>query len=1106
MPTDSHTSPASETNKPLDNDFILLENISEGKFSGYINLINFKEILNLLLFETLPSCKDRPSNHKEVLECIIQQTKQNATIQHLEGLSKTDQLSNIFKYFTRCINELEGDINLEYKEKLVKLDFNFLSISRYKELIDNDTLIELIGTDEKNIHSYINYRSILTILPDISKIKLEDGYNIVDTISSPAKLLTKLISFNKNATTKNLPTNNYRHPIFEPLANFLDSLGRLAFHFRDSDEAQHHYHRIVTTAQELIEIEKTAKQLNSEELNHVAWGFLNHLHDGNENYITGDCEDIFNLNDCQTLDSPQITEIYNTIINGVYSQKDLNYFNFQTILDKLLKGSSSKIEERLESLSLTKSLSNVSIYFTKYLDLIQKPVSSDHLKKLFRYFTHIGHILSPKSTKQKNTDRKLDSYYYQKVLDQFTFLLRLVRSRKNTETTLLTDQIHITMLFGELLKEMMDNHKRYKSLDNTDWFIDKLLASFFDIVDHSIDNPGLLSSGCNDFKQKITDLSDACLNLEVCNSIKTLERAFENLGTMAYRLGLKEKINYVEGIKETAKDLKENAIANLQRSEQELSGVVWIFLNRLHAGNQTAMDIDCKKIFQLDNCNPFIPSNTTTAIPETTITTTSTAIPVVNTSTAVPVTNQTTPAVIVDHTVTTELPDRSNSSMYNQTVTETIENSSNDTALSVSEASLIASAGFGGTLGFYNGIMRHFFPNSIALNIVGHSVIAATFPIMLLGIQQQIAQGNEAETQVIWDNMLWQAPTTFVNTFMFNTGLHLLNILTDVLSNRPKLHSAAQNTVPFVGTACNLYTNPAATATQMGTAWVVSYAISGILNGFFPEKKRKPMDVEAGEKNAVELQLLNQKETKNNTIDLNTVVNAEKDLTSIEIFFQKNKFITEENVKDIRNNLEIVIEKTDLLSKKMLNATLKNQLNQLLETTILGKKIGLTPDVVDLSAFISSNLSNCEEQNNSEQAILRTPENLKTLLQTIQKSLIETAGQQPSLSSILSKIEGSNPETLIPEVSDLIQLIKTYMHFITSKIKPALSNSPTQIIFNSSTAIPRRKTKEAVQNRAYSMYSDRTHSSGSDKSDASGNSEFDPLFQQQGRELIRPKI
>ncbi len=261
----------------------------------------------------------------------------------------------------------------------------------------------------------------------------------------------------------------------------------------------------------------------------------------------------------------------------------------------------------------------------------------------------------------------------------------------------------------------------------------------------------------------------------------------------------------------------------------------------------------------------------------------------------------------------TELPSYSNSTAsFNQPDTETIENSNHDAVLSFNpELTLGASAAHGVLTGVVNGLIqylankysRHGEQGSTTKAVLIYSsmflnaAIAATFPLMLLKIQEYINQGDEDEAQKLWDTMLSQALPTFIANVSSTLGLQIVNECTRLLSDQSKIRAIAQNTLPILGTAISAIKNPLATATQMVTSIAASSRTYCSLIYFFPVKKPQ-FDVEnANANNCTEMQSLNNEEEQ-----------TETQLTDSEIKNQENLlyFIKQANLEGMRKSLNLI--------------------------------------------------------------------------------------------------------------------------------------------------------------------------------------------------------
>ena len=795
----------------------------------------------------------------------------------------------------------------------------------------------------------------------------------------------------------------------------------------------------------------------------AAWTYLNQYHPQDVDAIKGGCSEL-GFADC----TPFKTQLFKDITSGMYLNSEPSSNDFKTVETEIFWSIHSNLNQE-ENACIFNFLKN-------YLKTNTNLVSKVELEKLLRFASHhIGEL-----NKIKFYDHRFSA-----SAENLSFLLFSII--KNHIGNDFEGQIRAINEFSKLYETV------YQQAPHLTNLIDTLANRLFHMLARHIDQDTNLQTSTS-VRSLILNLMSTCLQETHCSLYKISAKSFKSLGSLS-----RKNPNNLDIIQE-AKLLSEKLRSKL--SLEDLSNVASHFFKPNIS--QSKLNRQCKEIFNLTNCKPSSSINldvnidfdiddeletTLSSITNSTNATTITLVP--QTTTAAH--NQTT-SVIVDHNATTELPAYSNGTPSNQTFIETDANH-NDSRLTNPGLTLGAAAAHGVGTGLLNGVIQYFAAKYsrhgqqasatkamiIYSSLFVHATFAATFPLMLFKIQEHINQGNEDEAQQLWDSMLLQALPTFISSVGFTLGLQIVNECTQLLSNR-FVRSVAQNTLPLLGTAVSLFKNPVASATQIGISIATSSLSYGLFNYISPIKNKiNSSDKEAYENKDFECQEMIPFATPNKPDD------------EIKLFFQENKFITEENVKLIYKHLEIIIENTQCLSNKMVSVTFKNALDNLLEKTILDTPTGLKRDKMDLLAFISPSLLNekeQEEQNNSEINLKRTPENLKTLLQTINKSLAESTTQQDSLNTILLRIEGVNFEDFTDEVSKSIKSIRTYSGFIVSLIKTALCNSSTTVIINSNQTFLRDKNGLANNRKCQSEYGDKTYSSGSGSSKDEENAQI----------------
>ena len=692
MPTNPKRTSSKVTNI-LDETF---SDILEGEYSQHLDTSNFNQFLSKFLLEK-SYCKENSSWID--VNCTIHNRKPIVKIKFLEILVKKDKLKNIWNFCRDYIYLQHHQIPENTTQKLLQLQSDFISLYSPKISDVNYTFTE---NDNKTINGYFSFVEKFLQIPDFGTVQVEQftGENAFDY----SKVLLKaIINIAPNITQHPITANQtqrYNYDIINPLNSFVNGSGNLILKLRNNDES---YDSFEASVKDLIN-EATIK-VTPTELSSIRFNFLSQYHQGYSD-IENVCQQLFNTTECYPYAS-EVNQNFQLIIQG---DPSTNSTDSSKILEQLLFGSENSILERLKDFSITKNknnkLSNLLDYFKRSISIDneqKQDLSANVVSKLSRLFIHLKGVFSESNLRPKIIN---------KALSLFLTMLK--------NPSIANHDYHLWPALSacaDEVKILLKKYNAYSASHNTD--INTTLRIFSAIL-HSINN---IDSVINQYNQEINtivkELSEACLNLEICDSFTTLNQFSKNLGTMARRLFKTGKLSDAESTLKNIQDILKNATN--QVTEDELKGIAWTFLNQCHDKDASQIASDCKKLFTLSDCYEFIASNgkmemeddttaPTTLIPEeiTSKPTSTTSTPqiIANSTIASPAMNSTTPAVIVGHNATTELSINSDNTIPAHG-TEIENNSSNDSAASTLGIELDATL-VSGANGLINGIIQYF--------------------------------------------------------------------------------------------------------------------------------------------------------------------------------------------------------------------------------------------------------------------------------------------------------------------------------------------------------------------------------------------------------------
>ncbi|MEN9450903.1 MAG: hypothetical protein RJA83_1521 [Pseudomonadota bacterium] len=1077
MPTDS----------PLKSSDDILKDVLDGKkYPELFSKANFQAVLNQFIID-LECDESKKTTFIIDSACATPEGKNLFIHVFLKGALEQNNLNNAFDFFTKYILDNKNTLPDEDIKKLITLGTHYTTM--YEAKI-NDANAILTKNDVITTTSFISFLSSLFNIHNITEFesrglihqKVEGSLPNI-TFGDPQKIDTLVkdtIKLSEDLTQR----LDFKRYSYEKVSaqNFLGSLGRLGFELKLKEEFQDDNHRIPAIARNILS-STNSTSFSKEDRGEAAYTFLSEFNDKNEKKIKDDCADL-GLEDCPRPVTAS-TRLFQQIARGNYTNQKPSFADYAQV--------ESEIKANIHTLD-REQYTHILTFLKNALKTSNGSENTFNFKNLYRFaFNSVDNLST--DLQQKN---RLDESFAQAAESLSFFLFNIVKNNVNNQDLL--DQVHIITQFSYLFENIIRQAPHLNSL------LDTMGNHLFSILARNIDSIEALQTGHREFIKIIKDLNQVCReNRDACNLSKILAGSFKSLGSMS-----RKSSGYTLNATKEAKALIETSRTHL--SPEQLSDSVSFFFKANITKNELIRQ--CKQKFNLTGCRPASKIN---------------------------------------------LDDLADGG------TAAIETSRNDTALSNSEIQIGAPAGYGAGMGAYNAIMRHFYPNSVMLNIVGNAAFAASFPLMLFGLQEYMGSDTQDQNQLTWLDMAWQIPTNFGHAMVWNTGLYLVNVaandISSLVSNSTRLQFAtkhiATNTLPFVATVASVIKKPIETGVQMGASMASSSITSGLLNRFFPRKKIKTSDIEAGEKKDVEMQkLASPSETTSDTSKQNNTENFPHG-KKLMYFIQEQQI---ENIQtklnDIKLNLEHMINIYNPVNEKLqsniqnLNKTAKETNTEKVTTACLEEISTLNNIINDNDAKLklinsqksildryidffsdSRHLQACEGFSSAEKLLAN--EHVKSLWGLIRTTMDNNV--LGKLEKDLCKITGTDPTKLItgPDSSKNIEKLGNYISVIRfsssqaeSILKGALriyeskeqgvtaakklggQNTENEVNLNMvhGTATLRKKTNGILTNRAYSMYSDRTRSSESDTSNTSGNSEFDPLVQQQERELIRIKI
>jgi hypothetical protein len=1018
----------------------------------------FERFLNAVMLSL--DC-NKPKKNQSLLDfnCgpdIVKNTGVHLNLKHF--LTET-KLNALFDFFSNYIIANKNTLSDDNIKKSILLGTHYTTLYEAKIIDPRSTFSE---DDILTTSSFLKFLTSLFNIHNITKFETpglihKKGENLFPNITwgDPQKidmLVGHSIKLIQDLIARS-DFNRYIHQE-ESFLGFLENLGDLGFQLKLKEEFEFQAQQIQSIAQTIFS-STGSENLSDTFKKSAAWAFLDRYHDKNVNDIESDCSNLFGFENCLPPDNENTRLIYNKINTDNIGPTDLNTVNYQLVVDKLSQGSENNVRNQLLSLSNTNKLTHFINFFKDYLKQNNTTLDETYLKKTFKLCHAITEIATSNKTSLRNTDNKLDIKYFKLIQAQIALVLNLVKS--NSKENLLLDQTHIISQLKNLVIDVIENYQANKYSNQTDEYIVNIPKSYLDIINYCKDSESTLIQAYNLFATSINEVAKACLSLEVCNTTQIKKQSFEILGGMTRKLERAHRIHLAKEVINSAKELKGIVERSGNISNTELGNDVTNFLKIRHSRNQVLMDKDCKDLFDLSpqDCRPFTPSNTTTS--STTLTpfavNSTTVGPAINQTSSFEETSTIYPDSISELPTTTEVGATAGHAVGEGLINILIQIISN----------WLRNKGYGESK-----------ISAISLSLAGgllQASYSATYPLMLLKLQEAAAQGDEDNAQAQWEMIIQQMYPNFLLSLGLSTTFQLLNYLSkNYLSKQSMLKSLIQS-FPTLSSLWTFSQNPILGTLRSATVYGISAAGLFGFNRYYGTRNRQPLDLTAANENKnFEMQALNEEETESKKIDLNTVVNSEKDLTPEEIFFKKVEFTTPDQFKKLKEYLSTIILSIKNLQDNLSDQTHIDRLEQILD--IPAYQLGLRYDLIDLENFPNKFIMEYNKCQNEKERSLIVKNNFdyfKTMIKTMYDKLLSDNVNNDCLNYILCSIKET--KTLKSSITDLIKRIEDNLSFIRGITKPIVSihlnqaqplTGPENLITNGRTTILRQNTKRVI--------------------------------------------
>jgi hypothetical protein len=1097
----------------------LFEAVAKGDYTKLPNRADFENVLNQAVMHK--ACEPKASSSNT--DCSYLKDK-NFFIHHfLKGCLADGELNNIFDFFTNYIKANANNLPNADIEKLIFLSTHYTTMYEAKInetnniFTDNDvitttsflntltSLLNIPNIAEFETHGLIYKKG--EILPNITFGELQ-GIDtlVVDSIKLIVNLHVKL---------------DYKRFIYEKesLLDLLKSLGNFGFELKIKEEFQDYSNKILEIANKTIH-STNVKNFSKEDRELAGYTFLYGFDAGNANDIESDCKSLLGFEKCPRPVTPSI-RLFQRIAEGNYFNQKPPFADFALVESEINNIRTLDRDQRIHILSFLKNV----------LKTNNGPENKFNFKNLYTFaFENIDNLTN--DLRQKN---QLDLSFAEAVENLSFVLFNIVKNNVNNED--LYDQIHIITQFSTLYENIILHAPHLNSLSDT------VRNHLFNILARNIDSEYALQAGHTNFFNIINNLNKVCReNRNTCNVLKISAGSFKSLGSISSKSS-----SYTLNATREANALIESTRGNLN-PEQLRDAVAFFFRANI---SQADLNRKCKQLFNLTGCRPASTINldnasyneideiNTTLLPEehlidtsNTTTTKAASIPdttttpapfVLNTTLAQPI-DQTTPASIID----SETP-----APFDPTKTKP-----NDNQVSTfpSGLELGAAAAHGGITGTLNGIIQYFAAKYsrpgeqssttkamvIYSSMFAHAAVSATFPLMLLQIQEYIHQGNEDEAQKMWDTLLLQALPTFISSFGLSLGLEILRTCTNLLGNL-QVRAVTQNTIPLVATAWSAMKNPFATGTQIVTSMGASFFAHGVFNWISPLNRRNYQDVED---NSTEMQEFIAKKVSEPNVDaaqnINTPVNEE--ITSEELF-SKMGYASFEKFNELIELLSTLITQIEALMKSLSDQEQIDRLQKIIQ--VPDSQLGLHYDLDDLNKFIGKfkqEYNLCNDNDERDKVVKKNFDYFKTTLKIAGDKISNDKVEDNECLNLIFKTM-QYKTTLKDSILSSIELIKQNMQNIRTIVKPIISIhvkkdapstlpvKPQRLPGNKTTTIFReKKSKDIPASNRHTYHAnsdsgtDTRFSIASDESSSLGNSTYNPMDRQQETRLLSPAL